>query len=597
MSQWQAKLGQVNEACQRGELVKAKALLQRLLGQQGENAHVVVTMARVLRSMGEFRESVYYARRACGLRPQDGELLSELGLSLARSSDPDAEPVLRRAIGVQPDSRTAHVVLCKLLNDGGRWAELARDGQAAIDSGVIDAGLYMGTASALAHLCRTGEAARVIGQAQLAFPSDYPIAQLACFCSNYTYPIESERVFAVHCNHGRLISQNSLFARGHIKAPSASDSERVLRVAFFSSDLREHSVASFIAPIFANLDRRRFHVTGVFHNTRADTVTERLRSLCDDWVQLTTGAYRAVAEQMRARNFDLAVDLNGVTGGNVLPLFQIGVAPVQVTYLGYPNTTGLDVIGHRFVDSFTDPAGDPYEAQRFAVERLVRLDPCFLCYTPPSVERLPPTGLRPLDGVRPLTLGSFNATFKINRHILGLWKSIMDRLPDARLIFRSVSISTQATAETVRETFAREGLVGARIEVRPATATITDHLAQYQQIDIALDSFPYHGTTTTCEALLMGVPVVSLVGSSHASRVGLSLLTAVGLSELVATSDADYVEKVVNLAEDRQRLSRYHQTLRDRLYQSVLCDGRAMGTRFGAALSTIWAEAVQRPNN
>jgi predicted O-linked N-acetylglucosamine transferase (SPINDLY family) len=254
-------------------------------------------------------------------------------------------------------------------------------------------------------------------------------------------------------------------------------------------------------------------------------------------------------------------------------------APLQVTYCGYPDTTGLSRVDGRVVDSLTDPPG---RADELATERLMRLDPCFLCYQPP--EDAPAVEAGPAGRGEAVTFGSFNALKKTTDFTLRMWARVMAGAPGSRLVVKNVSLRAEPVLADVRERMKRAGLDLSRVELIPGTATIREHLAFYSRVDIGLDTFPYHGTTTTCEALWMGVPVVTLVGDRHVSRVGLSLLTAAGLPELPAQSEEEWVETAVGLACDRARLLELRAGLRERVRGSVLCDQGAMAERFGRVI-------------
>jgi predicted O-linked N-acetylglucosamine transferase (SPINDLY family) len=240
-------------------------------------------------------------------------------------------------------------------------------------------------------------------------------------------------------------------------------------------------------------------------------------------------------------------------------------APVQITAIGYPASTGNRAIDYRLVDAHTDPPG----SEPLCTEKLLRLDPCFLCYQPPATAPQPRPPIEPNEG---LVLGSFNAFQKLSPMVLGLWREALARLPDARLALKGAMVLGREAGERLRRTIEAAGLPLERLDLLTTNTDRDDHLKTYHKVHIALDTYPYHGTTTTCEALYMGVPVITLAGGSHASRVGCSLLSAVGCRELIVTDETDYTEKIVALAQDRERLRRYHATMRNLMLDSPLLD-------------------------
>jgi predicted O-linked N-acetylglucosamine transferase (SPINDLY family) len=258
-------------------------------------------------------------------------------------------------------------------------------------------------------------------------------------------------------------------------------------------------------------------------------------------------------------------------------------APIQVTWLGYPNTTGLKAIDYRLVDAVTDPEE---EADAWASETLIRLADGFLCYGAPH--DAPEPAAPPCLATGTVTFGSFNNPSKLSAATLDTWAMLLARLPDARLLLKGGWFADPATCELFRNRLGSRGIVAERIELVPMLADTAAHLGLYDRIDIALDPFPYNGTTTTCEASWMGVPVITLRGDRHAGRVGASLLTQLGLTELIADSVEEYVEIAVALAADQARLGELRRLLRPRLATSSLGDAAAFARKIENAYRAMW---------
>jgi predicted O-linked N-acetylglucosamine transferase (SPINDLY family) len=282
---------------------------------------------------------------------------------------------------------------------------------------------------------------------------------------------------------------------------------------------------------------------------------------------------------------DIVLELSGHTHGNKLSALRLRGAPVQATYLGYPNTTGVPAMDYRIVDSLTDPP-PPHGAEKWATEKLIRLDPCFLCYTPREDAPLP--GPPPVERNGYVTFGSFNSIKKLTEKTLGLWCRLMEAVPDSRLVIKSSGLSSAAAQEHISGVLREGGLDEDRFELLDKMESKADHLAAYEMMDVALDTYPYHGTTTTCEALWQGVPVVSLVGDVHAARVGLSLLSAIGHPEWAVKSEEEYIAVAAGLGRDSAKLARIRGGLRQEMARSPLCDAAAMGKRMEAALRGAW---------
>jgi predicted O-linked N-acetylglucosamine transferase (SPINDLY family) len=266
---------------------------------------------------------------------------------------------------------------------------------------------------------------------------------------------------------------------------------------------------------------------------------------------------------------------------NRLPLLARGLAPVQISYLGYPNTTGVPTITQRLVDEITDPSG---EADAFATENLIRFSPCAWTYEAPSDA---PSPAMP-DAASPITFGSFNNFLKVTDDTLSVWSKILAQVPGSRLLIKSPHLEDPEVRKGVLERISAAGIAETSVELMGFFDSPLDHLAAYNRVDVALDTFPYNGTTTTCEALWMGVPVVSLAGDRHAARVGLSLLTAIGQPEWAAENEDAYIEKAVALAQDHALRSRLRESLRSEVAASILCDHAGQANRFEVALRQAW---------
>jgi predicted O-linked N-acetylglucosamine transferase (SPINDLY family) len=288
-----------------------------------------------------------------------------------------------------------------------------------------------------------------------------------------------------------------------------------------------------------------------------------------------------VVELIRADGIDILVDLAGHTAGNRLLVFARRPAPVQVSWLGYPGTTGLVAMTHRLTDAHADPPG---MTEALHSESLVRLPRSAWCF---SALDSAPVAPRPH---REIVFGCFNNFAKVTDPMLRLWAQILAAVPGSSLLLKSSAFAEKVTCERVHGLFLAEGIAPERILLRDKVESQAEHLALYQEMDIALDTYPYHGTTTTCEALWMGVPVVTMEGMSHRSRVGVSLLTNVGLGQLIAASPEEYVRIATSVAGDLPELEATRRTLRERMMDSPLMDAPRFARDIESAYQTVWKD-------
>jgi protein O-GlcNAc transferase len=366
--------------------------------------------------------------------------------------------------------------------------------------------------------------------------------------------------------------------------PGVDHPER-LRVGFISGDFRTHSVAHFFEPILSARDRRALTYVLYSNSHLQDAVTERLRAYADDWRDVWRLTDDALIELIRTDRIDILVDLSGHTVSNRLAVFARRAAPVQISYLGYPASTGLATMDYRITDAVTDP---PVPADDWHCERLLRLPDTQWCFRPFGTPAVP--GPLPARETGFVTFGSFNNLTKASDTLLDCWVRILVNLPTSRLRLTRVR-SAQRAAEIIA-LFGQSGVAPERIEC-VSYANDPPYGLQFAGVDIALDNYPYNGVTTTCESLYVGVPVISLYGRNGVSRSGLSLLGTLGLGELTASTPEQYVEIAVALGSDLSRLEQLRASLRARFEQSSLRDETRFTAKFEDLFRTAWRQHLE----
>lgn len=379
----------------------------------------------------------------------------------------------------------------------------------------------------------------------------------------------------------------SSIAGGEHSVSTMADGAHRIRLGFVSADFRTHSVAWFLLPLLDALDRDRFEVTCYSNVARPDAITDRIRVASDRWRDIHGLPDIDALARVSEDKIDVLVDLSGHTAGQRLGLFARRAAPSQLSWLGYPNTTGHPSMDARLVDAVTDPQHPAVHA--FASEALIRMHGCFVCYQPPAgtadARRLTPSR----GDNDALAFGSFNNLAKVTASTIALWAGALSAVPRSTLLLKATGMEQPGVQQRLAVAFDSHGIDAARIRFLPREPTLEGHLACYGQVDIALDTWPYHGTTTTCEALAMGVPVVTCIGDRHASRVGASLLAAAGVPQWATDCEAAFAERAAALADE----IRSGQWPRDRLQQQVdasaLCDAPAFAEAFAQALAEAMA--------
>ncbi len=582
----EAQLQQAIDMQVRGQVAQAIDMLRRLVPRHAAHPGLNHTLARMLIMSNKPEQAVYFLERAEAAAPDHPDVIL-LRASLHETAQKHADAVASydAILARQPNHAEALAGKSRMLIELERPDEALACLERAVECEPHEPGYRVQLGVHTLENGQPHEACEILRKAcALRADDPAPFASLA-YALNYDHHASPEDVFKGHADYGRVVERGIPARTAFDNTP---DPDRTLRVAFVSRDLKEHSVSYFFEPVLEHHDPSKLFMACYSLSRHKDAVTERLQSHADLWRDAGPLDFTQLCEQFAKDKIDIAVDLSGLGAGNRLLAFAARPTPVSLTYCGYPNTTGLSRITARLIDAITDP---PPEADRLAVEQLARIDGCFLCYRPlaDAPEPVPDTiG----DGI---VFGSFNATKKYTPQTLDAWAEMLKRVPGSKLLLKHKRMRIPDVQKHFKSAFAERGVDPERIDLRLAVDDTRGHLAVYDEIDIGLDPFPYNGTTTTCEAMWMGVPVITLAGDRHQARVGASLLHAVGLDELVADSFEGYIDTAVGLAGDHERRRALRGGMRARLASSMLCDGPGFADRFERAVRSVWRDWCANP--
>jgi predicted O-linked N-acetylglucosamine transferase (SPINDLY family) len=364
---------------------------------------------------------------------------------------------------------------------------------------------------------------------------------------------------------------------------------RKLRVGFLSPNFHEHAAAHFLLPLFEGHDREAMEFIAYANVRRPDEMTVKFVGQCEGgWRNIVGLTDESIARMIDDDKVDILIDLAGHTADNRLAVFAYRAAPVQVSYLGYPATTGGTCIDYRLVDPLTDPEG---ETEGRYTEKLWRLPRTGWCYRPPAVmEEVDVPTVPPVErgGNRHFTFGGFAGCPRISDQTVRLWAGALGAVEHSRMILKAAPMTDKETRRGLRERFAAHGIDSERLTFLGNQATLAEHLSWYRKIDVALDTVPYAGLAQTCDALWLGVPVITMAGKTAASRTGAAILTHMGLDKLVAHSEQGYIRRAAQLAKDHEVLGTLRKALRRRMEKSPLRDEKGFAADFGAALRGMW---------
>jgi len=522
----------------------------------------------LLKSTGRYAEAAAALREAVRLAPKNAAAWLNLGVACLESKAlEEAVKAFQRALKLEPGRAEAHNILGHALSLAGRSLQAEAAFKAALR-------LQPGFAPAhdnLGRLCRsTGRLSEAVAHYRAAIasqPDPYTHSNLL-FALNFLPDIPPGEMLAEHRRWQDTYA--APLSRRPARPPTGRPGGRRLRVGYISPDFAHHAVAYFIEPVLANHDRERCEVFCYASVAQPDHVTGRLRRHAEHWRDIARLDDETAAEVIRADDLDLLVDLAGHTARHRLLVLARRPAPVQATWIGYPNTTGLDAIDYRITDAISDPPG---QTEAYHSEKLLRLPTAFSCYRPD--DEAPPVNELPAATHPGVTFASLNQFAKVTPAVVALWSRILQAVPESRLLLKVPGRSDPDATKHILQAFAETGVGPARLILHGDRLPTAAHLSLYHRVDIALDPFPYNGTTTSCEALWMGVPVLTLAGRTHVARVGASLMTHLGLPDWIAASEEEYLARALAAATDCARLAALRSSLRERMRVSPVGDAPA----------------------
>ncbi len=569
-------------ALQTGQADAAVALIGKAVLVNPNSADFHNNLGNAFIEQGRIEQAITSYQAGSALRPDDAAIHYNLGNAFSAQAQYErARACYETTLELSPDHADAHNNLGNIL------LELGMPAQAAAHFG---RGIALRPDFAAAHN-NLGAAEQKLGnivsainshRAALRIKPDYTAAHSNLLHTlNYLPDLDPREIFAEHLAFSR---RHELPLQAQ-RLPHANERNRVrrLRVGYISADFRRHSVAYFIEPVLARHDPDAFEIFCYYNHPVTDDYTRRIKQHVAHWRDIAALADAAVAQTVRNDGIDILVDLGGHTSNNRMLMFALKPAPVQVTWLGYPNTTGLAAMDYRITDEQADP---PRMTEQFHSEKLCWLPRCFSCYAPPH--DYPAVAESPVHAHGYVTFASFNTGEKINGSVISLWAEILHAVPGARLTLKYNSFNDPTIRLSMLGSFETCGIPSDRVALLGKDASQMTHLQRYNAVDISLDPFPYNGTTTICDALWMGVPVITLTGRSHAGRVGTSQLHNIGLSELIADSQEKYLQIAVELANDIPRLDRLRADMRERVATSPLMDAARFTTDLESTYRKMW---------
>lgn len=567
------------------QIQEAIATFRRAIQLKPDFVEAHFNLGNALREAGQVEEAISSYRNAINIKADFAPAYRQLGVTLrAIGHMEEAIAIFRQAAKWWPNDADDQHNLASALRTAGQTDEAIAAYRRAIELRPQALEVYLNLGGALQDLGQSDEALQCYEHFLTGRPDSPVAASHRLYILHLRDAYRPGPVFEEHRKWSRQFAEplrEEIRSHGNERSP-----DRILRVGYVSPDLHLHPVSFFFQSLLKAHDPTTVEVYCYADIPQPDEVTGRLKKMTPHWRDITRLDDARSARIIREDKIDILIDLAGHTFGNRLLAFARRPAPVQATYLGYPDTTGLETMDYRITDGVADP---PEMTEGFHTEKLARLPGAFLCAAALDAN-LPTTPLPSLaNGF--VTFGSFNALSKITDGTVELWASILSRIPRSRMIIKSHSgLDNASPRERILKIFNQHGVDPMRVEILGRISAMSSHLELYGQIDLALDTHPYNGTTITCESLWMGVPVIALAGAAHVSRVGASLASNAGLAEFVADSRGKYVELAVDWAGRGDELAKIRATLRERLKSTPFIDARKFARNVEAVYRQMWLD-------
>ncbi len=578
----------VAELSMAGRHQAAVEALTLLMRRRPRDAQVARWMACECAHLDRIEQAIYHAERALTLEPGQPEASLTLGYVFMRTGRVDDAVRTLDAAGVRhTEHEELQLTPLAFLSGAGRRAEvLARTG-ALLARGFDNPEVWIFRGIALQESGEVEESVAVLREGIRRHPDYLRLRIIGAFSAQYSDALDSGTLREMHLDAGRLIRR--LGPPAFTGFTNERDPDRPLRIGFLCADFRRHVSSHFLAPLLRGLKTDRLTPMLYHASVVEDDYSEMFKRIVSEkgglWRMVDGLDDDRLVATLRGDRLDVLVECSGYINLTRVPALGMRAAPVQCSWMGYPTGTGIDTIDFRITDAIVDPPGsEAAMAERFG-ERVLRVDGCSLAFDP--LEPIPEPGSPPSETTGHITFGCFNAVKKVTPTTVRIWSALMSAVPGSRLRMRSRGMEEQAVRDSWRSRFAEHGIGPDRVDLLPPLNGPRELIPDYRHVDIALDPYPYHGTTTTCESLSMGVPVVTLMGDRPAARVGGTLLNAVGLGELAADSPEQFVRAGVMLAKDRDRMARLRRELPIRVRERLGNDAD-FAARFEQAIREAW---------
>lgn len=568
---------------EQGKLQEAVASYRRALQLKPNFAEAHGSLGNALKELGAVDEAIQCYRRAIQLKPNLVEAHGNMGIALMDQGRPEEAMICyRQALQLKPDDPATLNNLANALTNRGRLTEAVACLRRALELAPDDAAAWNNLGTACKDQGMLDEAIASFQRAIDLKPHNTMAHSNLLMTLQYRAAVTLAELAEAHAEFDRLyVAPLKSITEPRPFVPSGS---RRLRLGFVSADFGRHPVGFFLVRVVENLFPADFEIICYSDRKVKDDITRRFEAVSSQWRDCTGISDERLAERIRADRIDILFDLGGHTGHNRMPVFARQPAPVSITWIGYEGTTGLSTIDYLIADRLMIPEGSEIHFR----EKIWRMPDGYLCYEPPT--SAPDISAAPALNNGYPTFGSFNNLAKITPQVVQVWSEILRASANSRLVMKYNGLGDAQVKQRYLDAFSAHGIDASRLRLQPASS-YADYLETYRDVDLMLDPFPFSGSTTTCEALWMGVPVITCPFETFASRHSLSHLTNIGTPETIAGNIDEYVKLAVRTSQDVPQLDALRSVLRERMRASPLCDGKAFARNLTSLLHSIWNDS------
>lgn len=564
---------------QSGKLIEAEVLYKQILSSDSENAECLHALGLLFANKGNIIEGVELIKKAINSRPDNFIYYLSLGFVLSHKPDfASAEEAYKKAISLNNSHAESYMQLGLVQRDMGKITEAINNFRTSLAIMPNNVSALLNIGNAIFDSGEVGEAIKYYKKAAEMLPENPDILANLIMAMHYDEVASRDEIFALSKKYAEKFTPNNLIRTNH---QNSKNLNRKLRIGYVSSDFKAHPVGFYTEGVFINHDKTKFEIYCYANQNYKDRITQNISSGADKYTSIKDWPDAKVIEEIEKDKIDILVDLSGYSSGNRLGVFAKKPAPIQMSWIGYFDTAGMEAIDYIIADKFLIPEGD----EKYYVEKPLRLPGSYVAMLRPEA-KIAVTEL-PARKNGYITFGSFNNSRKLNKNLIKIWAEILEKVPNSKLYLKSKALIDQKVQEKFVKLFTDKNITKERILFSGHTV-LEDMFSEYNKVDIALDSFPFNGNTTTSHALWMGVPVVTLSGSNYVSKMSESILNAINLPELITKTKDEYISKAVNLAGNIEELEKIRAGLRKKFENSNLSDCKKFTGQLEELFERAW---------